>query len=169
MCVQLNELMAGVNFVAFECIDREYYRRLLFLWFQERISQIEIYTPEDQWLAALRLITRGRRHYQLEVYRMEQVAPCPAATIGPLTLGRLEQGITLYPATTAEIERNQRDHDRNASPEWVRVGLLFDQTHHVVAWGDLDRAGDLCHLVEKFNQFAKYTNQAFNHRFLRVP
>lgn len=157
MCVLINELITGVNFSAFERIDREFYRRLLFLWLKERMAQIEIYTPEDQWLCALRLTTWGGSHYQLEVYHMEQDAPYVEATSDPFTLGRLEQGkqgITLSPAATTEQTQQQRAYDRTATPfEHVHVGLLFDSSHHVLAWSELNRAGDPCHLVEKLNPF----------------
>lgn len=128
------------------------------MWLQKQMPQIEVYTPEDQWLCALRLTTMSGRHYQLEVYLMEQVAPCPEITSDIFTLGRLEHGVTLYQSSAAGVAQHQRDHDRNATPAWGRVGLLFDQTHHVVAWGDLDREGDFYHLVEKLNQFVKYTH-----------
>lgn len=95
---------------------------------------------------------------------MEQDVPYVEATSDPFTLGRLEQGkqgITLPLASTTEQTQQQRAYGRNATPsEPVRVGLLFNSSHHVLAWRELDRAGDPCHLVKKFNQFAKYTNQA---------
>lgn len=159
VCVQLNELMAGVNFAAFERIDREFYRRLLFLWLKEKMAQIEIYTPEDQWLCALRLITRGGRHYQLEIYCMETLEPYRGDKAEHIAYGRLESGIKLYPAQTAEVERYRGKHGSNKTSEFSRVGLLFDQSHHVIAWSKLDHDGDFYQLVEKFNPFAKYTNQ----------
>lgn len=154
VCAQLNELIAGVNFPAFHRIDREFYRRLLLLWLQDWESKIEVYTPDDQWLAALRLRTRSGRCYQLELYCLETIEPYKVGDkAARLTYGRLEAGIKLYPAQTREVESYRRNHVGGATSEFSRVGLLFDHLHHVVAWSDIDHDGAFYHLVKKFNPF----------------